>query len=165
MSNTPARTAETKVTEYRSTGRETTRYETDFRFAKREYGGWTIHLTDPSAIRTFDRGDFLDPDTSTGSIGWVTKNHDGGGWDLWHAVAGEIKAQQYGRGWSTREEAAGELIRDLLQRHLISPASTDEFRYLGRDFIDHNELVLTASRTVEKFQYEIDYERITGRTF
>lgn len=156
MSNT--RTAETKDRKYRSTGTETVRYETDYRFAKREFGGWTIHLTDPSAIRTVKR-DYLDDDTTTGSIGWVTK--DDSGWTLWHAVAGEIKAEQYGIGWSTRDEAAEELIRDLIQRHILSPAA--ERTLIARDSIDHNELVLTASRVVDQFSWEAEYEALLAR--
>jgi len=164
MSNTPAHTAETKTSEYRSTGTERIRYETDYRFAKRDFGGWTIHLTNPNASRTIETDSCIDDglDTTSGQIGWVTKDHENGGWTLWHALAGETKAEQWGTGWRTRDEAAEELVFLLLTRRIVSPASTDRFRYLGRDFIDHNELTLTASRVVEQFSWEADYERLVA---
>ena len=126
-------TAETRVYGPTVSG-PTVRYETDYRFTKRDFGGWAIVL-----------------DANDVDLGWVTKNPDTAEWTLWVCEAGEIEGLHKGI-FTTRDDAAHELIWLILNRHVNADPRRDPV--IDRDKRDRHELTERASRTVDAFAWE-----------
>jgi hypothetical protein len=122
-----------RIAEYRQYPNNT-KHECEYTFRKREWGGWLIYVNDFN-------------------IGWVTKGERG--WTLWHSPAGEIKGTRYGV-WANRDEAAKELIRSLASDHIWSPAARTQI--IDRDAVNMNDFIRSASRQVQKWGWEIEYE-------
>lgn len=162
MSNTQSpRIAETTVYIRNSSESSQQRYETAYRYEKREFGGWTIVLTDHSAHRTVNVDSVLGRTAEfDGTIGWLVKNDEG--WTAYHNQSGEVYGKFFGSEWSTRDEAVENLLFELLNRHVISPASHNR-HLIASDAIDYNELVLTASKPVDQFTWERDYDLYLAR--